>query len=76
MPFYDHGWSKINEPGQSVTNVPFYDHGWSSAGTSAPRRHLNSSYSTTPPVRPFNVNYGQRQAAALGNQSVGALGCR
>ena len=25
----DHGWSKINEPGQSVTNVPFYDHGWS-----------------------------------------------
>ena len=31
----DHGWSKINEPGQSVTNVPFYDHGWSIAGTSA-----------------------------------------
>jgi hypothetical protein len=35
VPFYDHGWSKINEPGQSVTNVPFYDHDYSQKGTSS-----------------------------------------
>jgi hypothetical protein len=45
VPFYDHGWSKINEPGQSVTNVPFYDHGWSIAGTSVdPKPYLGPYY--------------------------------
>jgi ABC-type phosphate transport system substrate-binding protein len=35
VPYYDHGWSGINEPGQSVTNVPFYDHDYSQKGTSS-----------------------------------------